>query len=186
MTKPENQALFAKVKAIWNESTNLQGYHKVDQRRAFTELSRRLEAKKQNRKRFLLTSSISIAASILLMIGIFSWLQSGDNKANSVIAVQTEIGNRTMVYLPDSSKVWLNSLSQIAYSNNFGKDSRKVTLKGEGFFEVSHSNVPFIVDVKDFQIKVYGTKFNVSAYAEDPEVKTVLQQGSIGISYNFV
>jgi len=182
MTDPENQALFEKVKAIWNESSNLQGYHKVDQKRAFAELNRKLEAKKRDRKRFFLTSGISVAASVLLMIGLFTWIQFGNTPQNAVIAVQTELGNRTLVYLPDSTKVWLNSLSQLSYSNTFGKDSREVKLTGEGFFEVTHSDVPFVVDVKDFQIKVYGTKFNVSAYKEDPEVLTVLQQGSIGIN----
>lgn len=49
-------------------------------------------------------------------------------------------------------------------------------------FRSNTQRYAFVVDVKDFQIKVYGTKFNVSAYNEDPEVLTVLQQGSIGIN----
>jgi ferric-dicitrate binding protein FerR (iron transport regulator) len=57
-------------------------------------------------------------------------------------------------------------------------------------FDVTHNkNQPFIVKSKDQEITVLGTVFNVSNYADDDKVYTVLKSGSINLSYknnNFI
>jgi len=55
-------------------------------------------------------------------------------------------------------------------------------LIGEAFFEVAKNpEKPFIVKTSDLDIKVLGTQFNVSAYAEDDVIQTVLKEGSVDI-----
>lgn len=69
--------------------------------------------------------------------------------------------------LPDGSKVWLNTNSQISYSPTFKKD-RKLTLQGEAYFIVTHDKQhPFTVLTKRINTEVLGTSFNVKEQNSD-------------------
>jgi len=92
-------------------------------------------------------------------------------------------GKTSEVMLPDGTKVYLNAGSRLAYPDQFTGKSREVMLVGEAYFEVKHdSKHPFVVLVNELKIKDLGTEFNVSAYAEDNTIQTVLNQGSVSIS----
>ncbi|MGM8361955.1 FecR family protein [Flavobacterium sp. ARAG 55.4] len=95
-------------------------------------------------------------------------------------------GKKFEVTLSDGTLVYLNSGSSFRFPINFVKgSSRQVFLEGEGFFEViKDKKHPFIVSANVFDIAVLGTKFNVSAYPEDPWITTVLVEGSVALSSN--
>ncbi len=106
-----------------------------------------------------------------------------DNKGMNQIIIP--YGKRSEVTLPDGTHIWLNSGSRLSYPSVFASDSREVFLSGEAFFEVSHDkNRPFFVFAKELKVKVLGTKFNLSAYSEDPVIRTVLLEGKINASKN--
>ncbi|MGL5683200.1 MAG: FecR family protein [Marinifilaceae bacterium] len=83
--------------------------------------------------------------------------------------------------LSDGTKVSLNADSKLTFPPVFGKNERRVILQGEGYFEVAQeTNRPFIVDVKDYNIKVLGTSFNVRNYPNYDNT-TTLKTGKIAI-----
>jgi transmembrane sensor len=86
--------------------------------------------------------------------------------------------------LSDGTHVYLNAGSSLRYPVNFIKGmKREVYLEGEAFFDVSKDKLhPFIVNANAVNVKVLGTKFNVSSYAEDKEVSTVLVEGSVSLN----
>lgn len=92
-------------------------------------------------------------------------------------------GKRFDIILSDSSHVVLNSGTSLKYPVKFIKgQSREVYLTGEAFFEVTkNTEQPFIVNTNELNIRVFGTKFNVSAYPEDDATNTVLVEGSVGL-----
>ncbi|GAA4238380.1 DUF4974 domain-containing protein [Postechiella marina] len=93
-------------------------------------------------------------------------------------------GKTFQVVLSDGSTVHLNAGSSLRYPVNFieGKN-RLVFLKGEAYFDIKkNKKQPFIVNTDDMQIKVLGTKFNVSSYPEDYNINTVLVEGSVAIN----
>lgn len=93
-------------------------------------------------------------------------------------------GRRSQVVLPDNSVVWLNSGSKLTYPAHFEKNKREVVLEGEAVFEVSHDAAcPFFVLTKDIDVRVLGTVFCVSAYADEKVVSTVLQEGAVELNY---
>ena len=63
-------------------------------------------------------------------------------------------------------------------------DERVVHLEGEAYFEVAknHSK-PFIVKLKNQQITVLGTSFNIQAFNDDRFSVTTLLSGSIQLHY---
>ena len=180
----ETKKLFDQVRRIWNESPKATVGRTYDSPRAFYELKQKIQRDRSIKKRYFSIAIISVAASVLLMFGLFNLvgIPQLNRSHQSTVSFRTALGNRSCVILPDSTKVWLNAKSEIYYSSNFGKDDRTVTLKGEGFFDVTHSTKPFVVDVNDFKIMVHGTKFNVSAYSDDQKILTSLERGKISIA----
>jgi len=129
---------------------------------------------------------LRVAASILLIaIGVGgSYFFQGRQAANSFAEVYSPYGHKTMVVLPDNSKVWLNGDSRIKYNTDFS-DSRNVELSGEALFEVTKNpgNL-FTVKSKDIRIEVYGTTFNIQSYDNDIISEVALVEGSVGLYHD--
>ena len=85
------------------------------------------------------------------------------------------------VTLCDGSVVRLNAGSRLEYPNSFPSHERKVRLTGEAYFEIKHDGRPFMVEVRQASIRVYGTHFNINAYQET-NIETVLVEGKVGVS----
>ena len=95
----------------------------------------------------------------------------------------TPYGERSLVILPDSSKVWLNGGSSLVYPSRFTSAERNVCLSGEGYFEVKKdSNRPFTVDINQMKLKVLGTTFNVFSYPDNPQIVATLETGKLQIN----
>lgn len=98
--------------------------------------------------------------------------------------IQTHKGKQYHVTLPDGTKVWLNAASKLKYPTTF-KKNREVELEGEAYFDVApNEKQPFIVKVKDMEVKVLGTGFNINAYAEQPYIRTTLINGRVQTTSN--
>ena len=95
----------------------------------------------------------------------------------------TPVGGGYNLKLADGTNVWLNSDSEIKFPVEFSDSTRHVFLKGEAYFQVAHNGLPFIVSSGDMDIRVMGTSFNVSAYANDLEYKTTLTEGQVRVDY---
>ena len=89
-------------------------------------------------------------------------------------------GDQKELILADGSKVWLNAESSLKFPNQFDGPERVVELSGEAFFEVTtNSNKPFRVKIKDAEVEVLGTHFNVMAYEDESISRTTLIEGSV-------
>ncbi len=111
-----------------------------------------------------------------------SVLQASDEKTNTMNQLVIPYGNQSRVVLSDNTVVWLNAGSRLVYPTRFTEKTREVILIGEAFFEVSKNpQQPFVVKTSNIDIRVLGTKFNVSAYAEDQVIQAVLNEGSISL-----
>lgn len=99
------------------------------------------------------------------------------SKMNTLV---TPNGGEYRVRLSDGSVVMLNAGSKLSFPTGFRGAERMVTLEGEAFFEVAKNpDMPFIVNVDGNSVRVLGTRFNVSSYAEDHGITATLLEGSI-------
>lgn len=97
--------------------------------------------------------------------------------------ISTPKGGEYRIILPDGSIVWLNASSSLRYPVNFIGTERRVTLTGEGYFEIAKQNgKSFIVTSHKQEVEVLGTHFNINAYIDEPTVNTTLLEGSIKVS----
>lgn len=109
---------------------------------------------------------------------------SGKNTAE-YNTIEAPRGGQWQVILPDGSKVFLNASSSLKYPVSFATKERKVELKGEAYFEISHNKKsPFRVIAKGQTVEVLGTHFNIMSYDDEKTVKTTLLSGSVKVSSN--
>lgn len=107
------------------------------------------------------------AAVFALGFGLcmFLWEYTNRSKQPEMLSLYAPVGQRAVLTLGDGTQVWLNANSRITYPVSFGKDQRKVILKGEAYFKVKHDvSRPFIVNAGGYEIRDVGTEFNVKAY----------------------
>jgi transmembrane sensor len=104
-----------------------------------------------------------------------------NNTTRTYNTITTTRGRQFRVTLPDGSQVWLNAASSITYPVAFTGNEREVSVTGETYFEVAHSNKPFKVKKGNTEIQVLGTHFNVNAYDDEPDMKVTLLEGSVQV-----
>jgi transmembrane sensor len=98
--------------------------------------------------------------------------------------IKIPYGKTFVITLSDGTEVNMNAGSSLKYPVQFIKGhNREVVLEGEAFFNVAKDKKhPFVVKTRGVNVKVLGTKFNVSSYKEDANVNTVLIEGSVSLS----
>ena len=84
-----------------------------------------------------------------------------------------------ILQLSDGTIVKMNVGSELTFPSVFTGDHRIVELSGEAYFDVTHSNIPFIVRSKNMDVKVLGTTFNMMVYPEEPVINTTLISGKV-------
>lgn len=142
---------------------------------------------------------LKIAAVVLVSLtglAIYRASEEVAKKPDSVLVADSRLGDvpteervnargqKSVLILPDGSKVWLNVDSKLTYTRDFKKTNRReVQLEGEAFFSVVHNDsVPFIVHTSSsIRIEVLGTSFNVKSYKDDQTIETTLVDGKVSI-----
>ena len=95
----------------------------------------------------------------------------------------TPRGRQFQLILPDGSRVWLNAASSITYPTAFTGNERKVSITGEAYFEVKHSDrQSFQVEVNGIEVSDIGTHFDIDGYSDDQVTRVTLLEGSVKVS----
>lgn len=162
------------------------------QMRIYERLNSCLEAEKRPKKAFLRVRSwwkIGIRAAVACVVMGLGWsnyrlYQSQSEESARQWMVAAEKGQRAVVMLPDSTKVWLNSDTKIHYPVDYGRKERKVALDGEAFFKVAPNRAqPFVVEANGMQVEALGTSFNIKAYGNDDKIVASLYTGLVEVGY---
>ena len=174
-----NLKFFQQSKAIWerlNRPKDNVEFDSMDgQQRMLSKIKQR-HAKGRIRK---LQYRISIAASILLLIGFSCLILNFVSSSRKSILYSTLDKEIKEIVLPDGSHVWLNENSVLQTAKAFNKNQRKVWLQGEAYFEVTHDKEKaFKVLTGKLTTIVLGTSFNLKAYEKD-EVQLTVKTGKV-------
>lgn len=127
---------------------------------------------------------IKIAAILVVAIVVSRYLFPGSMEENPVVmqTLKVPAGQRAEISLEDGTKVWLNANTILTFPNQFSGSTREVRIDGEGFFDVtSNKSKPFIIKTEKYDIKVWGTKFNLMAYSGHGIFETSLLEGSVEV-----
>lgn len=172
---------------IWFSSGVLSDKTFFNKNEAFDLFKQRVAEAGRNKRlrRFSWKVIYRVAAVVLLLLLPLATYWQGKEAVKHNFAdmvVEAPLGARTKLYLPDGTLVWLNAGSKIVYSQGFGVDDRNLSLEGEGYFEVTkNEKIPFVVETRELNLKVLGTKFNFKNYPEDEEVTVNLMEGKVAL-----
>ena len=118
-----------------------------------------------------------IAAAVLLLLGAGYFFLSENTQMN---IKQTADNQTETISLPDGSVASLNENSTVEFPSHFPKGIRKVKLTGEAFFEVAkNDDKPFLIETKNFDIKVVGTAFNVRLDSKNGLEEVEVKEGKV-------
>lgn len=115
-------------------------------------------------------------AVVILAVSALLYFNTPDHQTMTVTTQSTE---KEYILLPDQSKVWLNSKSQLVYPKRFA-ENREIQLTGEAFFMIVPNSKPFVVRTENAQTRVLGTAFNV--WARNHETRVVVKRGEVQLS----
>lgn len=123
-----------------------------------------------------------VAASILFFVAVGYIAQTVLTGEEALTVLSS--GDRKMeIYLPDSSKVWMNKNTRLTYSESYNENDRTVHLEGEAFFEVrKNREKPFVVNGRLSRTEVLGTSFNVRALPGETSEKVEVMTGKVSFS----
>lgn len=185
LRKKENRLVYSGLKLDWEKSLEKDQFFGGGEE-SWNRLQAKLWQKSFNRwqesgkvNRFFRYAAIFFFA---LTLGLSAWyFTTSPEQTDEVFTkVVAENGHISKVELPDGSLVWLNSGSEISYSNYFASANRAVSLAGEAYFDVKRNEkLPLIIDCGKLHVRVLGTKFNVSAYPWNKPIEVVLEEGSV-------
>lgn len=132
---------------------------------------------------------LAVAASLLIIVlsGIWFWrlkdesiVKISTNTKSVIKFVSNYNKTNSFIQLSDSSVVELYPNSTISYQEIFDKDKRDITLVGEAIFSVTKDkNRPFKVTSDAISTNVLGTKFKVTSYTNENNIRVSLYEGKV-------
>ncbi len=136
----------------------------------------------QSKTRFFSGLAGYAAAVLLLTLLGLNLYQMRRELPEGMNSIEVPAGEKASLTLSDGTRVWLNAGSRFSYPASFTSANRRVSLEGEGFFEVAHNpRSPFRVHTPSMEIKVLGTKFNLKAYRNEIS-RLTLAEGAVEVT----
>jgi Fe2+-dicitrate sensor, membrane component len=180
---------FDKIKAWWTLAGKHNGEQEFDSESQWNLLKSRLgvEAKPaQIKSKSRLITFAGVAATWVLFFAIGTLWHTNKVKVPDlrpkITEIEAPLGAKSVIKLPDGTKVWLNAGSKISYNQDFDKKDRYILLVGEAYFHVATNKAkPFVVMTSGIMVKALGTSFNVKAYPEEKTITTTLEEGKIDV-----
>jgi len=135
---------------------------------------------------FVIRESLKIAAAISVLLVSALYISNNVGKSAPVLEMNKIVvppGQRANLTLSDGTNVWLNACSEMTYPASFSEDIRRVSLKGEAYFDVRKDEEhPFVVRTRFGEVTVLGTAFNINAYNDADACYTTLVYGKVNFS----
>jgi ferric-dicitrate binding protein FerR (iron transport regulator) len=181
-SQPDNEHYYQQLQSIFEKAAATPVQLQFDADAAWVRVKERLQQKSKVvplRPARNYWQPLRIAAGVLLVAaaGLFAYQWF----AQPVQTLQVASADTTLEnVLPDSSTVFLNKKSSIAFEYNPREKTRKVKLQGEGFFDVKHEEEkPFVIQTDEVFVRDIGTAFNVRAYPDKDTVEVIVQSGEV-------
>lgn len=186
----ENYNFYNDIKTLLQATNIYFNPHRFNSKKAWNKFVNTSSYKKDNKifkykKIFTYLFRVAALLFIVFTIGYITYDLTNAYKQPKIEYAQTIVpnGQKINLLLPDSTSVWLNSGTFLKYPKYFNNQTREVYLEGEAYFDVrENKSKPFIINTSHaLQIKVLGTKFNISSYSNENQIETTVIEGSVKV-----
>ncbi|MEI6143875.1 MAG: FecR family protein, partial [Mariniphaga sp.] len=128
--------------------------------------------------------ALKIAAVFIVAFVGFRYVYPEKQAINPIVmqTLHVPVGQRAELTLTDGTKVWLNAKTTLTFPNQFSGLTREVKMDGEGYFSVTSNKLkPFIVKTEKYDVRVFGTQFNLMTYSGKGIFETSLIEGAVEV-----
>jgi len=136
-----------------------------------SDISRNEEGeKKGGTSRRLYYTVALVAASLVIAFSALNhvFLKNLGEKSIETVTITNNTNLLKNHILPDGSSLWLKPETTIRYTLPFVNKYRKISMKGETFFDVKRDTLhPFIIHTEEFDTRVLGTSFSIRANGKE-------------------
>lgn len=184
----DNQLMFEQAEKAWSALQVLEEMQRYDKAKALRKVHRQISLWSPTQWLIVWQRAAAVLMIPLLLASVWLYLKSeksgrSDNLSVVMHTYATPPGVKAHFYLPDSSRVWLNSSSTITYPSEFTGDLRHVEVSGEAFFDIkTNPQKPFVVSLGRLHVRALGTRFNIISYQHEERTEIVLQSGKIELA----
>ena len=179
---PENLEKLNGFKAVWERTKYYPIGFNPDVYKALAKVHKGAGLLHMQKSRSRFTPILKIASAAVLIIGIIglAYYYNHLNTYDQIVVINSGIKEVKEIVLPDSSHVWLNENSSLQIPVAFTKKQRKVTLKGEAYFEIKRNETrPFIITTGHTLTEILGTSFNIKMDTLSGNVSVIVNSGKV-------
>lgn len=175
----ENLSEFNALRQAHAQSLLMGEVRSFDCNRAFSNFKKKVQPKKVA----FFRPWMQVAAAIFIAIACCGVITNFSSKKGPEILASAS-KEACQVKLEDGTTVTLQPNSVIMSKDGFGSSHRKISMRGEAFFNVKHdASKPFIIKVNKVTITDIGTAFYVKADSITKQVSIAVKQGIVAIKY---
>ena len=186
----KNRQIFDVIKTNWNKRTKEPELINEDE--VFDKVWQKGMGDSGERINKKLSKFLKIAASFLILITIGYFISTYDysmdeitQTSKSMVTKENPAGQKSKLFLPDGTIIWLNAESSVYYQDDFTDSVRLIQLTGEAYFEVAKDSLrPFIVQTENVFTEAIGTSFNINSYNENEHININLVSGKVQVNSN--
>jgi transmembrane sensor len=179
----QNRSRFYTLKNSWMPEKNeraQKNWHRLARRINLNPLQKKVSKSRVIRQAWFL--KVAAVLIVGLLITTVWFYHSMHDAQSGITVVETPRGEKSKIYLPDGTEIWLNASSRISY-HAFTNKSRRISLTGEAYFKVARNeDSPFTVQTPNCAIRVLGTEFNVMAYDQLKREEITLFKGKVNVT----
>jgi transmembrane sensor len=163
-SSPDHESYFQNLNQSWLEAGN-ELYTRPDTQQEWENFNKKhIETPKAEpfvpRKTQWFSKVAAVAAIIVVGFAGFYMFNTQNQNEPTTIAQATD--KIIQLKLEDGTRVEVQPEGELVYPVKFKKESREVSLVGNGSFDVNHlPDQPFIVHLGDLHVKVLGTAFDI-------------------------
>ena len=187
----ENRQIFEIFKKNWNQRTGEPTL--INEEEIFERIWKEGTSKTTHSTSLKLPYLLKIAASFLIILIsgylIFFFHDQSKEEITEIfknpVVKENPAGQKSKLFLPDGTIVWLNAESSIKYLEEFTDSTRMINLTGEAYFEVAKDSLrPFIVRSGNVFAEALGTKFNINSFPENDDINVNLVSGKVKVTFS--
>jgi transmembrane sensor len=104
-------------------------------------------------------------------------------RAHDIVTVETVIGERRTLRLPDGSRVTLEPDTRLTWRSTFFSPAPIIDLHGAAAFDATAATAgrPLTVVAGDATIRAAGARVDIDAYPDDPDVRISVVAGAVDV-----
>lgn len=172
------------LRVLDEEFGNMTADAGIDTGAALDDVKSRLGYRSRRRVFHKFLKAVELAAAVVAIpLAVALALNLSSEEENLWHELNVPVGQTDSLLLSDGSLLVLNGGTRVTYPDKFDGETRTIFMDGEVLADIaSDEEIPFEIRSGETTVKVYGTRFDFTAYKQSECVELLLIEGSVAFN----